>query len=139
MLHCPYEISSSCNVFDLFLTQTIKSFSMKNLYPSYLIDKEIKTFLESKFTTKGNTNIVHNNKILFIITKAFLSTDYYTLGLIKTAPRIKFLSYAKTPKLKLFFQHSNCRTIFFKILFVSYSEVFCRVQIYFCWVSILLH
>ena len=35
---------------------------MKNLYPSYLIDKEIKKFLECKFTTKENTNIIHNNK-----------------------------------------------------------------------------
>ena len=35
---------------------------MKNLYPSYLIDKEIKTFLENKFTTKENTNIDHNNE-----------------------------------------------------------------------------
>ena len=35
---------------------------MKNLYPSYLIDKEIKTFLENKFTTKENTNSDHNNK-----------------------------------------------------------------------------
>ena len=35
---------------------------MKNLYPSYLFHKEIKTFLENKFTTKENTNSDHNNK-----------------------------------------------------------------------------
>ena len=35
---------------------------MKDLYPFYLIDKEIKTFLENKFTTKENTDIDHNNK-----------------------------------------------------------------------------
>ena len=35
---------------------------MKDLYPSYLIDKEIKAFLEKKLTTKENTNIDHNNK-----------------------------------------------------------------------------
>ena len=35
---------------------------MKNLYSSCLINKEIKKFLENKFTTEENTNIVHNNK-----------------------------------------------------------------------------
>ena len=34
----------------------------KNLYPSCLMDKEIRTFLESNFTTKENKNIDHNNK-----------------------------------------------------------------------------
>ena len=45
---------------------------MKNLYPSHLIDKEIKTFLENKLTTKENTNIDHNNK----------SVSYYKLPYI---------------------------------------------------------
>ena len=45
---------------------------MNNLYPSYLIDKEIKTFLGNKFTTKENTNIDHSNK----------SFSYYKLPLI---------------------------------------------------------
>ena len=45
---------------------------MNNLYPSYFIDKEIKTFLGNKFTTKENTNIDHSNK----------SFSYYKLPLI---------------------------------------------------------
>ena len=56
-----FEISSSWNVFDQE-KQTIKDLLMKNLYPSSLIDKEVKKFLENKFTTKENTSIVHNNK-----------------------------------------------------------------------------
>ena len=36
---------------------------MKNLYPSYLIDREIKTFLENKFTTKENTNTDNNKSV----------------------------------------------------------------------------
>ena len=56
---------------------------MKNLYPSYLIDKEIKTFLENKFTTKENTNIDHNNK----------SVSYYKLPYIG--------SYSNSTKKKL--------------------------------------
>ena len=76
---------------------------MKNLCPSYLIDKEIKTFLWNKFTTKENTNIDHSNK----------SVSYYKLPLIliQTKPRKKIMSYvkhfAKTPMLILFFHHSN--------------------------------
>ena len=68
-------ISSSWNAFDQE-KQTIKNLLMKNLYPSYLIDKEIfiqsKNFLEEKFPTKKNTNIDHNNK----------SVSYYKLPYI---------------------------------------------------------
>ena len=45
---------------------------MKNYTPSYLIDKEIKKFLDNKFTTKENTNIDYNNK----------SASYYKLPCI---------------------------------------------------------
>ena len=60
---------------------------MKNLYPFYLIDKEIKTFLGNKFTTKENTNIDHSSQ----------SVSYYKLPLIliQTVPRKKFMSYVK--------------------------------------------
>ena len=82
---------------------------MKNLYPSYLIAKEIKKFVENNFTTKKNTNIVHNYK----------SVSYYKQNkqvFIQTEPRKKFMSYvkhfAKTSLLKLSFHHSNCRTYF---------------------------
>ena len=64
--HHAFEISSSWNFFEQ------EKQKMKNLYPSYLIDKEIKTFLENKFTTKENTNIDHNNK----------SVSYYKLPYI---------------------------------------------------------
>ena len=61
LLHRAFQISSSWNFFDKE-KQTIKNLLIKNLYPSSLIDKEIKKFLENKFTAKKNTNIVHNNK-----------------------------------------------------------------------------
>ena len=61
LLHRAFEISSFWNFF-YQEKQKIKNLLMKNLYPCYLIDKEIKTFLENKFTNKENTNIDHNNK-----------------------------------------------------------------------------
>ena len=81
---------------------------MKNLYPSHLIDKEIKTFLENKLTTKENTNIDHNNK----------SVSYYKLPYIGSYSNSTKKNYelcktfCKNTNVKLFFHHSNCRTYF---------------------------
>ena len=61
LLYCTLEISSSWNFFDQE-KQNIENLLMRNLYPSYISDKENKTFLENKFTTKENTNIDHNSK-----------------------------------------------------------------------------
>ena len=71
---------------------------MKNLCPSYLIDKEIKKIEDSKFTTKENTNIIHNNK----------SISYYKLPYIG--------SYSNSI--------SIAGRTSFKRLFASCSEVF---------------
>ena len=57
---------------------------MRNLYSSYIIDKENKTFLEKKFTAKENTNINHNNR----------SVSYYRL------PYIGFYSNSPQKKTK---------------------------------------
>ena len=67
LLHRAFEISS-WNFFDQEKCK-MKNLLIKNLYPSHLIDKEIKTFLENKLTSKENTNIDHNNK----------SVSYYKL------------------------------------------------------------
>ena len=66
LLHRAFEISSYWNFFDQE-KQKIKNLLMKNLYPSYLIEKEIKTFLENQFTSNENTNIYHNNKSVFFL------------------------------------------------------------------------
>ena len=52
LLDRAFQISDSWNFFDQ--EKKIKNLLLKNLYPSYLIDKEIKK--------KENTNINHNNK-----------------------------------------------------------------------------
>ena len=73
---------------------------MKNLYPSYLIDKEIKTFLENKFTTKENTNIDHNNK----------SVSYYKLpyiGSYSNSTKKKIYELCKT-----FCKNTNVKIVF---------------------------
>ena len=61
LLYRAFKISSSWSFFDQE-KQTIKNLLMKNLHPSYLIDREIKKFLENKFTAKKITSIVHNSK-----------------------------------------------------------------------------
>ena len=73
---------------------------MKNLYPSYLIDKEIKTFLENKFTTKKNVNIDHNNK----------SVSYYKLpyiGPYSNSTKKKIYEVYKT-----FCKNTNVKVVF---------------------------
>ena len=109
---------------------------MKNLYPSHLIDKEIKTFLENKLTTKENTNIDHNNK----------SVSYYKLpyiGSYSNSTKKKDYelckNFCKNTNVKIFFTFQITGPIFFKKLFASCSEVLCCVQIYLCRMSILLH
>ena len=99
LLHRAFEISSSWNFFDQE-KRKIKNLLMKNLYPSHLIDKEIKTFLENKLTTKENTNIDHNNK----------SVSYYKLPYIgsysnSTKKKIHELCKTFCKILKLFFHH----------------------------------
>ena len=102
-VHRAFKISSSWNFFDQE-KQTIKNLLMKNLYPSYLIDKEIKKFLEKKFTTKENTNIAHNNK----------SVSYYKL--------LHIGSYSNSTKKTIY---ELCKTFYkntiVKLLFSSFK------------------
>ena len=103
LLHRAFEISSSWNFFDQE-KQTIKNLLMKNLYPSYLIDKEIKKFLENKFTTKENTNIVHNNK----------SVSYYKLPYIG--------SYSNSTKKKIYeLCKTSCKNTNVKLVFSPFK------------------
>ena len=75
MLYRAYKVSNSWNFFDQE-KQTIHNLSMKNLYPSYLIDKEIKKF-------KIANLLQRKTPISFITTKVFLTTNYHTLALIQ--------------------------------------------------------
>ena len=132
MLHGVLGISSSWNFFDQE-KQNIENFLMRNLYSSYIIDKENKTFLEKKFTAKENTNINHNNR----------SVSYYKL------PYIGFYSNSPQKKNKknnwimqnilqkcqcwnCFFTIQIAGPIFFKRLFASCSDVLCCVEICLC-------
>ena len=110
---------------------------MKNLYSSYLIDKEIKKFLENKVTIKENTNIDHNNnsasyhKLQYIVSYSS-STKKKIYELCKT--------FCKNTNAKIVFSPFKLQDIFFfKILFASCSEVLCCVRIYLRSMSILLH
>ena len=83
---------------------------MNNLYPSYLINKEIKKLLENKFTTKENTNIDHNNK----------SVSYYKLTYIG--------SYSKSTEKKIYeLCKTFCKNTNVKIVSSSFKlqDLFC--------------
>ena len=129
LLHCAYEISSSWNFFDPE-TQAIKKLLMTSLYPSYLVDKEIKKFLDSKFASKENTNIVHNNKSISYYKLPYIgsysnSTKKEIYELCKT-----FCKNTNVQCLKCFFTIQITGPISFKRLFANCCEVLCCVQIY---------
>ena len=132
MLHYAFKISSFWNFFDQE-KQNIKNLLMENVYPSYLINKETKKFLEDKFTTKENTNIDHNNK----------SVSYYKLpyiGSYSNSTKKKNYELCKTfcknTIVKIVFSPFKLQDLF---LFASCSEVLCCVHIYLCRMLILLH
>ena len=50
LIHRTYEISSSWTSFNEEISN-VKHLLMKNMYPSYLIDKQVKRFLHNKFST----------------------------------------------------------------------------------------
>ena len=103
MLHYAFKISSFWNFFDQE-KQNIKNLLMENVYPSYLIDKEIKKFLENKFTTKEKTNIDHNNK----------SVSYYKLPYIG--------SYSNSTKKKIYeLCKTFCKNTIVKIVFSPFK------------------
>ena len=111
LLQRAFGISSSWNFFGQE-KKLIKNLLMNNLYPFYLLDKEIKKFLEYQFTTNENTSIIHNSK----------SVSYYKLPYIasysnSTKKKKFYVKYfAKTPILKLFFHRSNCSTYFLQTI-----------------------
>ena len=71
LLHRGFEISSSWTFSDQE-KQTITNLSIKNFYPSYLIDE--KSFLEK---------LLRKTPILFITRKSFFTKNYHTLVLFK--------------------------------------------------------
>ena len=50
LIHCTYEISSYWTSFNEKISN-VKHLLMKNMYPSYLIDEQVKRFLHNKFCT----------------------------------------------------------------------------------------
>ena len=85
LTHRAFEICSSWSLFDQECNK-IKTLSLKNMYPSNLIDKEIKKYLNKKFT--DNTIENRDNKIVVII-------NYHLLVRILITLRKKSVNYAK--------------------------------------------
>ena len=84
--------------------------SMKNMYPSYLIGKQVKHFLHNKFST-NNSNVVKQTKTTF----------YHKLPYIGSFPnsnkkKIKELckKFCKNSNIKIFFLFLK-RAIFFRV------------------------
>ena len=64
LTHRAYEICSSWTLFDQECVK-IKSLLLKNMYPSYLVDKEIKKYLDHKFSNVITTNNDNSKKFCY--------------------------------------------------------------------------
>ena len=61
LVHRAFKISSSYIIFHNEVNK-IKNILQKNMYPIFVIDNQIKRFLEMQYTTISNENTVNNNK-----------------------------------------------------------------------------
>ena len=77
LIHKALKIWSSYVVFHNKINK-IENISQKNMYPIYVIDNQIKKFLEIQYTTRSNKNTINNNKNYI--------SNYHLLGLFQTQP-----------------------------------------------------
>ena len=98
LIHRTYEISSSWTSFNEDISN-VKHMLMKNMYPSYLIDKQVKHFLHNKFST-NNSNAVKQTK-----TTLYYKLPYIGLFSNNTKKKIKELC-------KKFCKNSNIKIVF---------------------------
>ena len=64
LVHRAFKISSSYIIFHNEINK-IKNILPKNMYPSFVIDNQIKRFLEMQYTIISNENNVNNNKKVY--------------------------------------------------------------------------
>ena len=80
LVHRAFKISSSYVIFHNEINK-IKNILQKNMYLSFVIDNQIKRFLEMQYTTISNEKIVNNNK------KVYFKLPY--TGTFSNATKIK--------------------------------------------------
>ena len=88
LIHCIYEISSSWISFNEEICN-IKHLLMKNMYTSYLIDKQVKHFLNNTFSTNHcnsvkETKIILYCKLPYILATLPRTSKSYVRGFVKT-------------------------------------------------------
>ena len=93
-----FEISSSLTSFNVEVS-FVKHLLMKNLYPSYLIDKQVKPFLHNRFST-NYCNTSNKSK-----TTLYYNLPYIGSFLNNTEKKIKELS-------QKFYKNSNKNIVF---------------------------
>ena len=64
LVHTAFKISSSYIIFHNEINK-IRNILQKNMYPIFVIDNQIKRFLEMQYTTISNENTVNNNKKVY--------------------------------------------------------------------------
>ena len=98
LIHRTYEISSSCALFNEEISN-VKHLLVKNMYPSYFIDKQVKCFLHNKLSN-NSSNAVKQTK-----TTLYYKLPYIDLFSNNTKKKTKELR-------KKFCKKSNIKIVF---------------------------
>ena len=64
LTHRTYEISSSCALFNEEISN-VKHLLVKNMYPSYFIDKQVKCFLHNKLSNNSSNAVKQTKTTLY--------------------------------------------------------------------------
>ena len=64
LIHRAFNVSSSYLIFHDEINK-IKNILQNNMHPMFLIDNQIKKFLEMQYTTTSNENTINNNKKVY--------------------------------------------------------------------------
>ena len=126
-IHRAFKISSSYIIFHNEINK-IENILQKNLYHIFVIDNQIKRFLEMQYTTISNKHTINNNK------KVYFKLPY--IGTFLNATKIKLKQicdkYCKNPNIAVAFLPFKIGsflsyfvlsffTLFYFILFFSFS------------------
>ena len=84
LVHRAFKISSSYIIFHNEINK-IKNILQKNMHPIFVIDNQIKRFLEMQYTTISNENTVNNNK------KVYFKLSY--IGTFSNATKLSLIKF----------------------------------------------
>ena len=133
LIHHTYEISSSWTSFNEEIS--VKHLLMKNMYPSYLIDKQVKRFLHKNFSTNSCNTVKESKATLYYKLPYIGSFSYNTQKKIKELCK----KFCKNSNTNIVFSPFKTGDLFSSKDFTKWSEILCCIHVSLCRMSIMLY